>query len=117
MKEQKFVLEFEGLSRSEANMYAGELRDLLQQATREATVEQTQSGSNVQDFGASILIGILGTQAVVALANKIGDWMVRRRSASITIKTASGEIVVQNVTSKDATTLAEEWLKQVRVED
>ncbi len=117
MSEQKFVLEFEGVSKAEANMYAGELRDLLRQATREATVEQAQSAPGVQDFGASLVIGILGTPAVVILATKIGEWMVRRRSASITIKTSSGEVVAKNITSKDAKALSEMWLKEAQKGD
>ena len=113
MDKQEFVLEFEGISKAEANMYAGELRDLLARATKEATVEQAQSDTNVQDFGASLIIGILGTPAVVILAKKIGDWMVRRNSAVITIKTSAGSIVAQNITSKDAKLLGEKWLEKV----
>lgn len=117
MSEQRFLLEFEGISKAEANMYAGELRDLLQRTTKDATIEPAQSAPNVQDFGASLIIGVLGTPAVVILAKKIGEWMVRRRSVSITIKTASGSVVAQNLTSKDALTLAEKWQKEVQEEE
>jgi hypothetical protein len=114
MKEQTFILEFEGVPKADANRYAMELQDLLRSATKEATVKPAQAAANTQDFGATLIIGILGTPAAIVLAKKIGDYLLRRTSATVTIRTESGEMVVQNLGSKDAAELAEKWLDKVQ---
>src|SRR5690348_14902833 len=109
MNEQTFVLEFEGIPKDVANKFAKELELLLKGVSRDAKIKTAQADVNTQDFGASIVIGILTTPAIVALCNKIGDWLVKKGS-TISIKTKDGEIVAENIRSRDAAKLSEQWI-------
>jgi hypothetical protein len=45
---------------------------------------------------------VLGTPAVIVLAKAFRDWINRRDNAKLTWKTPEGEILLENVTAKDA---------------
>jgi hypothetical protein len=47
----------------------------------------------------------MGTPALVAAVNAIGNWLQKRRSVSLTIVTAEKKIVAENLTNKDAARL------------
>jgi hypothetical protein len=114
MQEQKFILKFEGISTAEANMYAAELQPLLQKAAKEdANIKRAQAANNTQDFGASLVIAILGTPAVVKLIEEIGKYLQKRRSGKITLKTDKGEIIAENLGSNDVADLTEKWMNQL----
>jgi hypothetical protein len=53
------------------------------------------------------LVLLLGTPAAGAIVTAIGDWLALRNRASITVKRADEQIVVQNITSKKAGELAQ----------
>ena len=101
MEKQTYVIEIEGVSPADANRYAEELRDTLRGSTSGVEVERRRADNSTQDFGATLVI-ILGTPAVIALANAFRDWINRRDNAKLTIKTPDGEVVLENVTAKDA---------------
>jgi hypothetical protein len=99
--QQTYLLSFEGVSESEANRYAEELRDSLLDATAEITVQRQRENPLAQDLGATLVL-IMGTPALVAAVNAIGNWLQKRRSATLTIVTAEKKIVAENLTNKDA---------------
>jgi hypothetical protein len=111
MSEQTYLLSFEGVSEAEANRYAEELREALLDASTEIEVLRQRENSLAQDLGASLVL-IMGTPAVVAAVKAIGNWLQKRRSASLTIVTAEKKIVAENLTNKDAARLLELFLRQ-----
>jgi hypothetical protein len=111
MSEQTYLLTFTGVSEAEANQYAEELREALLDATTEIAVQRQRENPLAQDLG-GILVLIMGTPAMVAAVNAIGNWLQKRRSASLTILTADKKIVGENLTNKDAAHLLELFLMQ-----
>lgn len=105
MDQQTYIVTFEGVSPADAQRYAEELQNALLDATPDITVQRRRDNPLTQDFGATLIL-ILGAPAVVALVKAVGDWLARRKSASLTWKTADGELVVQGITSKNAAELA-----------
>jgi hypothetical protein len=101
MNQSTYVIEFENISKKEANRYAGELRDILLATNSGIEVKQKRSDLESQDFGATLVL-VLGTPAVVAIVEAISEWMIRRNSVELTIKTDSEEILLRNITAKDA---------------
>lgn len=106
MDQQTYIIRFDNASDAEANRYASELRDMLLDAAPDVEVNRRRDNPDTQDFGATLLL-FLGAPAVVAIAKALGNWLTLHRQAGITIKTANGEIVGTNLTSKDALKIAE----------
>jgi len=111
MSEQTYLLSFEGVSAAEANQYAEELREALLDATTGIAVQRQRENPLAQDLGATLVL-IMGTPALVAAVNAIGNWLQKRRSASLTIVTAENKIVAENLTNKDAAHLLQLFLTQ-----
>ena len=106
MDQHTYIVTFEGVSAAEANRYAQELRNALLDATPDIVVQRRRENPYTQDFGATLVL-ILGTPAAAAIIAAVGNWLKLRNSASLTWKTANGEILVQNITSKNAAELAQ----------
>jgi hypothetical protein len=106
MDQQTFIIEFEGVSKREANQYAEELRDTLKAAEPDVSVEQSRDSESSMDFGASLIL-ILGTPAVIAVAKAFGDWLKRHHEVEVKIKTPNGEVVAKNLTAKEAYNITE----------
>lgn len=111
MSEQTYLLSFEGASVAEANQYAEELREALLDATTGVAVQRQRENPLAQDLGATLEL-ILGTTGFVAVVQAIGNWLQKRRSASLTIMTAEKKIVAENLTNKDAGQLLHLFLTQ-----
>ncbi len=109
MKQQTYLLRFDSISHAEANIYAEELGDVLLDTSPDITVQRRRDNPLTLDFGSTLVL-LLGTPAVVAAANAIGNWLQRHPSASITIETPEKKIIAQNITSKDAALLARSLL-------
>lgn len=109
MERQTYTITFDSVSVADANRYASELRNILLDATSDVEVERTREDPRAQDFGATLLLA-LGTSAVPAIVKAIGDWLSLHHKVGITIKTAEGEIIATNLTSKDAMKLADRLL-------
>jgi len=105
MDQQTYIVTFEGVSPADANRYAEELRNALLDATSDISVQRMREDPRAMDFGAMLVL-VLGTPAVVASVRAIENWLRLRYGASITLKTANGEVIVQNITSKNAAELA-----------
>ena len=106
MDQKTYIVTFEGVSHSDAQRYAEELRDVLLNTTPDISVQRKRESSLTQDFGATLIL-IFGAPAVVAVVKAVGDWLIRRNSASLTWKTADGELVIQGISSKNAADLAQ----------
>ena len=111
MHEQTYLLSFQGVSLAEANRYAEELREALLDATAEIAVQRQRENLLAQDLGASLAL-IMGTPALVAVVNAIGNWLQKRHSAQLTIVTAEKKIVAENLTHTDAAALLQLFLTQ-----
>ena len=111
MNEQTYLLSFPGVSEAEANRYAEELREVLLDATTEIAVQRQRENPLAQDLGACLVL-IMGTPALVAVVQAIGNWLQKRHSASLTIVTAEKKIVAKNLTNKDAAHLLQLFLTQ-----
>jgi len=66
---------------AEAARAAADLRRHLLDAQDDLDITREKEQANTQDMGATLVM-ILGTQAVVVLANGIADWMRKRRIGS-----------------------------------
>jgi DNA topoisomerase VI subunit B len=103
--DRSVILEFGGVSEAEGNRYANDLRDFLLDQDPSVKVERRSNRSDTQDFGATLVL-VLGTTAANALARGIATWLKRNSGARITIKTPSGELVAENLESKDTPQIA-----------
>ena len=52
------------------------------------------------DFGATLVL-VLGAPAIVALVKALDNWLQLRNSASITIRTEEGEVIIDKANSAD----------------
>lgn len=111
MDEQTYIITFDTLSAAEANHYAEELRQALLEASPDIEVHRRRDDPHAQDFGSTLVL-LLGTPAAAAAVTAISNWLARRNRASITIKRADEQIVVQNITSKKAGELAQLLVKK-----
>jgi hypothetical protein len=114
VEEKEYFLSLDNVSSDEANTLASELRDVVLDVIPDAAVTLTRENPLAQDFGATLVV-VLGTPAVVTLANALGSWLKARQGGQgvgVTIKTASGELVGTNLTGKDAKDLVGAFLQQ-----
>jgi hypothetical protein len=108
MDQQTYIIKFDGVSVADANRYADELRNVLLDATPDITVHRRRDDPHTQDFGATLIL-ILGTPAVASVVTAVGNWL-QLRNASLTFETPEKRVIIQNITSKNATMLAERLL-------
>ncbi len=106
MDQQTYFITFEGISPADAQRYAEELRNALLDAAPDISVQRRRENPYTQDFGATLVL-TLGTPAVLAVVKAVGNWLMLRNRASLTWKTADERLSVQNITSKNATELAQ----------
>lgn len=111
MDQQGYLISFDGISSAEANLYAEELRDILLDASDDVEVERKRDDPYSQDFGTTLTM-VLGAPAITVIARALGNWLIMRNKAEITIKTANGEAIGKNLTSKDAMKLAQLLLEK-----
>ncbi len=105
MDGQTYIITFDDVLAADANRYAEELRQALLDSSPDVEVHRRRDNPRTQDFG-TVLVLLLGYPATGAVITAIGNWLTLRHRASVSIKTADGEIVVQNVSSKNAAELA-----------
>jgi len=111
MDQQTYIVTLGEVSSDDIQRYVEELRNALLDATPDLTVIRRRENPLTQDFGATLVL-TLGTPAVVAMVTAVGNWLKLRNSASLTWKTADGHVIVQNITSKNATELAQLLLRK-----
>lgn len=100
------ALIIEGLSEGETSLFAAEV-EALALATRGVTsVERAKTSQGTMDLGATVIVALGG--AGLALAKGIADWLRRRNTAKITVKSTSGHFIAEGLTSADALKLYRE---------
>jgi hypothetical protein len=109
--QQTYLITFDDVSVAQANLYAEELKEFLLDASSEINVQRKRNNDYTQDFGATLVL-LLGTPAAAAAVTAISNWLALRNRASLTIKRADEEIVVQNITSKKVAELAQALLNK-----
>lgn len=105
MDHQTYIITFEDESPANANRYAEELRNALLDASDDIEVQRRRDNLRTQDVGSTLVL-VLGTPAVVAIVNAIGDWLKLRHNASLTLETPDKHIYIENISSKNVTELA-----------
>ena len=97
-------LELAGLSDDEADRLAADLRDELAhelaRSGEAGTVARVKTEAGTLDMGATIAV-ILGTKAAVEVAKALHSWLARHNQASVTVKTAAGEVIAKGLESRD----------------
>jgi hypothetical protein len=109
MATHEVIISFPEVSPAQANQYAAELQDILQQASNEVSIERVRTDDEAQDFGATLAI-ILGTPAAIALATAVKRWLARR-GTKVVVKTKRGELLIEDLDGKDAATIAVAFTK------
>lgn len=105
MEQSELIISFEDTSLAEANILAEDLRKTLITTHPDVSVKRVRKEQDTMDFG-SILAIILGTKAVIAVAEGLGAWLKQHQRASIRIERPDGTIVAENITSRQALELA-----------
>jgi len=104
-----FSIQFPGASAAQANQWAGELKQVLEEAHPEVKATQTRERDETMDLG--VILGVvLGSAAVTAVAKGIQAWLMRNQNAVIEFA-ADGRVTAKNLRGKDALALAELVLK------
>lgn len=117
MDQDEYRIEFPGVQPSEANKYASELQEWLLDINPEVQIKREREEPLTQDFGSTLVL-ILGTEAAVAIAHGIADWLRKRHNASITVwyKGPDGEwfVVAGGIDSKNTVKLGESFAPKKR---
>ncbi len=101
MKDLTYIIKFEDTSHAGANIYAQDLRDFLHDASKDIKITIKRDDPSTMDFGGTLVL-VLGTPAIIAIANGLAAWLRRFNTASITIETDEGKVIANNITSKNA---------------
>lgn len=95
-----FQIRFESCTIADRNALAEALRrDLLDVNDVEVSIKRDDA--TTMDFGGTLVL-VLGTPAVIALARALDRFLSRNNQAAVTITTANGRVVAQNVDSENA---------------
>jgi hypothetical protein len=108
MAHQSFLIRFDGISMSEANVMAESLRDELLNADPEIRAETRRDSTDTMDFGGTLIL-ILGTPAVTMAARAILKWAARNNAASIRLERPDGSLVATNLESKDVASIVKSF--------
>ncbi len=106
------LISFDDVDLAEANQLAGELQYDLESQVEGVGVNLVRGKARTMDFGATLAI-MLGSAAATAVAKGIQAWLAKRDSATVTIKTRTGEIIATGVSAGDARDLVEKALSNV----
>jgi hypothetical protein len=101
--ETTLTISFPDAALSDAGQKAAALRDSLLDASPDIRVDLRKSDPSTQDFGATLVL-VIGTPAILAIANGIADYMRRRPG---TLRIERDGVVSFEGTSADAARIAE----------
>lgn len=97
--ETQLLIDFKNASASEANQLALDLKSYLdRQSLGDTRVIKTRD--DTMDFGGTLSV-LLGTSSIVSIAQGISHWLMKHQDRKLTIKTAAGEIIGENLSSRD----------------
>ena len=115
MDQPTYVISFDEVSPAEASRYADELSNAFLDVSADITIQRRRDDPHAQDFGTTLVL-LLGTPTAVALTktitNVIENWLRLHQNASITIKRGDEQIILHNITSKQATQLAQIFIPE-----
>lgn len=111
MRASPFVVSFPGTSSAEANRYAAGLASAIRDADQNVKVEQQRDQPDTQDCGITLVIQILGTASVTAIASGVASWLARHSGAKIQIN-ADGGVIASDLDSRDAARIAEAFSRR-----
>jgi len=101
---QEVVIRFEGLSPAEAGEQAQLLKDALLDTSPDVSTKVERLGGETMDLGTTLIL-VLGTPAIIAVANGLVAFMVRERKGKLVIE-RDGRVVFEG-NSSDAAKVAE----------
>jgi hypothetical protein len=105
MSQQDIVISFANCSFADANRYAQELEGALIRVDPSIHIQRaTKEGS--QEIVSSLVL-LFGTPVAASLAHAIYTFLARNSGAKIRISTPKGELIADNLDSKDAARIAE----------
>jgi hypothetical protein len=110
MGEQKQQFEIR-LEEDEAGIKAKKLRQELLDVSPDVSVSLAKDDPANQDFGGTLVL-VLGTPAVIAVANGIAAYLKRDR-AKIRIS-KGGEVVAEGISGEDAARIAEAFSRGMK---
>jgi hypothetical protein len=113
-----YLLTFENCSPNEARSAAEDLEITLFQEIPNILIHWESGDPNTQDVGSilAIVLSILGTPVAVVFANTLSDWLKRRKDVTLTVRNAEREIILQNITYKEADQLIDRFARFVALE-
>lgn len=98
-----FEISFEG-STAEAAQLSNELEQDIREAAA-VDITRKKERQDTQDFGSTLVL-VLGTPVAIIVAKAVATFLSRHSGATIRIS-KNGELVAQNLDSKDAARIAE----------
>jgi hypothetical protein len=113
--QQTWVITFTGVSLSEANQYASQLKEALQSMPHDILVRQQSSVTSTQNLGEMVVATIKDHSAIAAVAYVIVVFLQSRNRVEITIKVKDTEIHAKNLNARNVKEDIENLVKQARV--
>jgi hypothetical protein len=110
--EHKIELRFQGVDDVEATRFANELRSDLLDNLPVTSAEVVKDRSDTMDFGATLVL-VLGTPVALVLGKAVANYFGRNSGARIHI-TADGQVIAENLDSKDAAKVAEVFAERFK---
>jgi hypothetical protein len=103
------TIRFPDATSDEANKYSSDLAEDLSEI-KDLKAETRRDEPEAQDFGATVVL-ILGTASVTAIAHGIEKWLAKHGTSMI-IEDEHGQVILNNVDSKDAAAIAKALSKR-----
>lgn len=99
-----FEISFDGSSPAEAAQLSNELEQDIREAAA-VDIARKKERHDTQDFGSTLVL-VLGTPVAIIVAKAVAAFLLRHSGATIRIS-KNGELIAQNLDSKDAARIAE----------
>lgn len=105
-----YIVRFDKLNSADAGRAAESLRRSLQDVDPTIQARRVRSDPEAMDAGSALAV-VLSAGAVVELARGIANWLARAPSSRLTVIRPDGRIIVENISARDAASLAEKLQK------
>ena len=102
----RYTISFPELEAADAGRQAEGLRRTLQEFAPTIHARRARAEPDAMDFG-TVLEIVLAAPAIIELAKGISGWLARTHSSKLTLTGADGTTIVENITAREATDLAE----------
>lgn len=102
----RYTIRFEGLDAVGAGRAAESLRRSLQEEKPEIIATRVRTDADLMDFGTALSV-VLTAPAIIELAKGLSNWLARTHSSRVTVTGPDGVTIVENISSREAVSLAE----------